>query len=315
MQLRGFKKDIEKFSFQSIALKPDYEGKVNATLIRYVETDQKGIPVLYLHGFSDYFFHPHMAERFHSAGYNFYALELRKYGNSIKPHQHPNYCKNLFEYFEEIDKAIEIITHESGQNAILMGHSNGGLISSLYANYGNLKNKLKLLILNSPFLDMGLNPVIRNFGIPLLGFISRIFPYANIKGIVNPLYPKSLSKNFYGEWEINHDWKPIAGFPGYFSWLKAVSDGQNLLSKKSKIETPILFMHATDSFQPKVWEERIKNSDIILDVEKINKKAKNLGKDLTIMKFTGAMHDIFLSKKEVRNQAFNQVFDWIDERL
>lgn len=311
----GFEKDLDKFTFQNIELKPDYEGKVDATLIRYKKVIKGKIPILYIHGFSDYFFHPHMAERFHEEGYNFFALELRKYGNSIRPHQHANYCRSLFEYFKEIDTALKIITTECEQKAILMGHSNGGLIAALYANHGINRDLIQILILNSPFLDMGLNALVQNFAMPLLGSISGIFPYARVKQIVNPLYPKSLSKNFYGEWEINHAWKPIESFPGYFSWLKAVHDGQKLLNKKSNIEIPILFMHATDSFQPKVWEERIKNSDIILDVKKISKKATTLGKDLTVMKFTKAMHDIFLSQEEVREQAFTQVFKWLRERL
>lgn len=311
----GFANGIENFTIQNIDLGTDYEGKVDASLIRFKKQNANQVPVLYIHGFSDYFFHPHMAGKFHEAGYNFFALELRKYGNSIRIHQHPNYCRSLFEYFPEINQALEIITKESGQKAILFGHSNGGLISSLYAKYGENKNLIQLLILNSPFLDLNLNPLFKKLIIPILGRIAKFFPYSKINNAVNSLYPKSLDKKFYGEWEINNDWKPIKGFPGYFSWLKAVADAQNLVIKNDKIELPILFLHSSDSFNPKHWDERIMESDIILDINEIKKKALKLGTKLTVVEINRAMHDVFLSKKKVREEAFNQMFKWLDKSV
>ena len=63
--------------------------------------------MLYVHGFIDYFFQRHMAERFAAEGYAFYALDLRKHGRSLRPHQHPNFCKNLAEYYPDITRAID----------------------------------------------------------------------------------------------------------------------------------------------------------------------------------------------------------------
>ena len=60
--------------------------------------------VLYVHGFSDYFFQRHMAERFALEGYAFYALDLRKHGRSLRPHQHPNFCKSVAEYYADITR-------------------------------------------------------------------------------------------------------------------------------------------------------------------------------------------------------------------
>jgi alpha-beta hydrolase superfamily lysophospholipase len=39
--------------------------------------------VLYLHGYNDYFFHTHVAEKFNENNFDFYALDLRKYGRSL----------------------------------------------------------------------------------------------------------------------------------------------------------------------------------------------------------------------------------------
>ena len=65
--------------------------------------------MLYVHGFVDYFFQTHLAEFFTARGYDFYALDLRKYGRSLLDHQTPNFCRDMSEYFPEIDAAVRII--------------------------------------------------------------------------------------------------------------------------------------------------------------------------------------------------------------
>ncbi|MEG8036484.1 hypothetical protein QP157_14580 [Sphingomonas sp. LR61] len=48
-----------------------------------------GADVLYVHGWSDYFFQREMAEHLEALGARFFALDLRKYGRSLLPHQTP----------------------------------------------------------------------------------------------------------------------------------------------------------------------------------------------------------------------------------
>src|SRR5437763_11177035 len=110
----------------------DYDGPVVATLVRLPTARAERGVVLYIHGFSDYFFQRHMAERFAAEGYAFYALDLRKYGRSLRPHQHANFCKSLTEYYADISAALEVI----GAPVLLAGHSMGGLVCSLYAHGG-----------------------------------------------------------------------------------------------------------------------------------------------------------------------------------
>ena len=63
-----------------------------ATLVRRRADAPTRRAVLYLHGFVDYFFQTHLAEFFTDRGFDFYALDLRKYGRSLLPHQTPNFC-------------------------------------------------------------------------------------------------------------------------------------------------------------------------------------------------------------------------------
>lgn len=149
--------DIGQFREQTLEMEDDYEGRVIATLIHSPENEGGRSAVLYLHGFNDYFFQAHVAEKFNENGYDFYALDLRKYGRSLLPHQHPNYCRDIKEYYEEIDRSLEIIQEETDKEIILLGHSTGGLIAASYLNDGTYRNQIDKLILNSPFLDFNVN--------------------------------------------------------------------------------------------------------------------------------------------------------------
>ena len=65
------------FEALELGFPDDYDGAVVATLVRLPAAEARSGAVLYVHGFSDYFFQRHMAERFAAEGYAFYALDLR----------------------------------------------------------------------------------------------------------------------------------------------------------------------------------------------------------------------------------------------
>ena len=114
------------FLSETIALRPDDQGEVVATLVvrrAPVPTDKA---VLYVHGYCDYFFNVELADRYNEQGFDFYAIDLRKYGRSLRPHQTPYLALSLDEYFEELDAAVDRIRNRDGHTLLLYnGHSTG----------------------------------------------------------------------------------------------------------------------------------------------------------------------------------------------
>ncbi len=102
------------FERRDISLRDDGDRPV-ATLVRRSPEgpDRAARAVLYLHGFSDYFFQAHLAEAYREHGYAFVALELRRYGRSLRPGQVPFACRSLDDYFEEITAAIDLMVGEA----------------------------------------------------------------------------------------------------------------------------------------------------------------------------------------------------------
>ncbi len=305
----------ESFDDVVLNLPDDYEGKVIATLIISKQNISEHLSVLYVHGFFDYFFHPHLAELFLQHKINFFALDLRKCGRSLLSHQHSNYCKDISEYFEEIDEAIEIIRNNNNSKIILLGHSLGGLICSAYLNNGKNRDSISALVLNSPFFDFN-EPSIIKAVIPFLGkVISTYFPYAKIRDHSLPVYAKSLHKEYYGEWGFNPEWKPLEeGYPIYFSWLNAVNNGFNFIKSHSTIAIPVLVLHSSLSGKYKAWNQKLLEIDGVLNIQDIVRNGQRLGNDVTIISIFQGMHDVFLSKIEVRTYVFDKLMEWMNQK-
>lgn len=304
--------NINDFREQKLELGEDYEGRVIATVIHSPKNKPDRPAVLYIHGFNDYFFQAHVAAQFHEHGYNFYALDLRKYGRSLLPHQHPNYCRSLREYFEEINHTLEIIKGETQEPILFLGHSTGALIQSYYLNKGRYRDLVDRAIFNSPFLQFNLPKWQRKILLPASGFISFFAPYYSQKKSLSHLYSASLFQEKFGEWHFNTDWKPPNGFPAYFKWVHAVYRAQQFLHEHSDLQVPTLILHSDQSSYYKKWNDVILKTDMVLNVHHIKSYGTKLGTHIDFANIPGAIHDVFLSKRRVRNSAFHSVFEWLE---
>ncbi len=293
--MKSWKPDRLLPGFEALELEfsPDYDGPVLATLVRLPAGDAPRGPVLYVHGFSDYFFQRHMAERFAAEGYAFHALELRKYGRSLRPHQHPNFCKSLDEYYPDIDAALDAI----GAPVLLAAHSTGGLICSLYAHEGARRSELQALWLNSAFFDWNL-PEWRKMQMHLAAAIGRFYPFLNDPKAFRPEYTRAL----HAEWDFDLRLKPEYGFPLYYGWLGAISDAFQKLHRGLAIRCPVLSMHSDEA-------------DVVLDWRHIARWSRVLGRDVTVLAFPGAPHDLVCGPPRIRDEVFSQLFAWAERAV
>ncbi len=117
---------------------PDGEGAIDATLVRRTPPARVEGAVIYVHGFSDYFFQTELADFFTDRGFAFYALDLRKCGRSRRDGHTGHYVSDLALYDQELDRALEIVRDETGDKpVVLAAHSTGGLILPLWLDRMN----------------------------------------------------------------------------------------------------------------------------------------------------------------------------------
>jgi alpha-beta hydrolase superfamily lysophospholipase len=279
------------FEAKEFPFADDYDGPVVATLVRLPHASASRGAVLYVHGFIDYFFQRHVALRFAHEGYAFYALDLRKHGRSLRAHQHPCFCKGLSEYFADLTSALV----EIAEPVLLAGHSTGGLVCSLYAHAGERREQVRALWLNSPFFDFNVHGVQRaKLGVG--GALGRWFPFLSDRA-VNPAYVKSLHRDYDGEWDFDLALKPVNGFPAYYGWLAAIRDAHARVHAGLRLECPVLAMHSDEA-------------DIILDWRQIARWSRTLGPRVSVLQFPGGLHDLALSRAEIRDEVFRQLFEW-----
>lgn len=139
-----------------------------------------------------------MARWFVARGWSFYALDLRKYGRSLEAGQTPYYCRDLHEYYPEIDRSIERMRQDRIERIVLMGHSTGGLLASLYASDGRRRADIERLILNSLFFEFNASWFKRRVAVPVAAVLGRLWPYAHKKNELSPFYFDSVYRGRAG---------------------------------------------------------------------------------------------------------------------
>lgn len=300
------------FNTTKLALNMDFEGKVEATLIFRKAKLKSTKAVLYVHGFIDYFFQNHLADWSNDQGLNFYALDLRKHGRSILPHQKPNMTRDLREYFEEFDNAINIIRKENNF-LVMIGHSTGGLSSSLYAHYHNKDNKIDGLILNSPFFDFNKPQGFKKNILPIVAKLGLRFPKLPSPEGLKAGYAKSIHKDHNGEWDFDLLYKPLHGFKINFGWIAAIYYAQKTLQEGLDIKCPVLLMYSSKSVTPGKYQKSMHTADAVLNVADIKKYADGIGQNVRKVEIEDGVHDLILSNEKARKKTFAEMTKFINQ--
>jgi len=298
----------EPFESAEIPLPPDRFGACRAVLVRGPKPENFRGSVLYVHGFNDYFFQTWLAESLAEDGWWFHAVDLRRYGRSVREGDKISLVNSLADYDIELRAALSIMPKPH----VYLGHSTGGLTLSLFAT----REPPAAMVLNAPFLDLperarklgrwtaALAPIAPDWKLPL--------PPA-------PAYGRSLHvptgehPEYYGRFSFNQVWKDPEAGPIHPAWMRAVRKGHAQVSKGLGLDMPILVMHSNHDGTHKGVSNA--HRDVVLDVADQIRLSPRLGKDVTRITLRNAVHDVFLSSEEVIDQALAHTKAFLNEHL
>lgn len=301
---------------------PDGEGDLVATLVRRGDSGRAARAVLAVHGYTDYFFHTDLADRFTDRGFAFYALDLHKCGRSWREGQTPHFTTDLASYGRELERALAVIAAETGGATVCAyGHSAGGLILTLWLDtlrQRGLTAALGIggLVLNSPFFDLQGPAILRTA--PTSAALRALARVRKMKVVRKPTpggYGITLHRDYAGEFEYDLTWKPLGGFPVTFGWINAVRRGHARLHRGLDVGVPNLILRSDHSVaEPRGASEpnAIQFGDAVLDVRQIARWAGCVGNHTTVAPITDAKHDVFLSVSEPRAAAYRELDHWLD---
>lgn len=295
---------------------PDGEGELEATLVRRGEPDPSaGRAVLMVHGFTDYFFNTELADHFATRGFAFYALDLHKCGRSHRDGQTPHFTTNLARYDAELELALDAIAAESPGRVLVYGHSAGGLVVSLWLDRLRSRGASAVsgLILNSPWLDLQGHAILRTP--PTSAALLALGRFRKRKVVRRPAeggYGTTLHRDYHGDFDYDLNWKPVGGFPVTFGWINAIRRGHAKLHRGLDVGVPNLILRSDRSVREVSDAAEIQRGDAVLDVAQIARWAGCIGNRTTIVPIIDAKHDVFLSLREPRDQAYAELDRWLD---
>jgi alpha-beta hydrolase superfamily lysophospholipase len=345
-------------------------GALVATLVRSIPNpvttafaSLRDVDVLYVHGWSDYFFQRELAEFWTRRGARFYALDLRRYGRSLRDGQAPGYIDSLDDYDADIGAALRAMghpapaaqtaapheahvlsalaarthaqpagaqrTHEQpaaapnvqpqepdrherrrGRRLVLMGHSTGGLTLTLWA--ARHPGFADALVLNSPWLELQLGPLGRQALAPLVDMRARIDPRGTQPAVDFGFYTRAQEEiGTLPHADHRALWRPDRGFPTAPGWLSAVMAGHRRVAAGVDVGCPAMVLLSTASTAPLSWRESMTSTDSVLVVDDIARAATKIGELVTISRIPGAIHDVFLSRDEPRERAYDALDRWV----
>jgi alpha-beta hydrolase superfamily lysophospholipase len=268
-----------------------------------------------VHGYVDYFFQRHLGDWWAEQGFDFYALDLRKYGRSLRPWQTANDVTDLRTYLEELNAAARIIREDDGHEVLVaMGHSTGGLLLSLWAHAQRGRGVIGAVVLNSPWFDLNRDWFQRVVLTRILDVLGGVAPRV-VVGHLAVHYGQSLHVESGGPWEYDLTWKPHEGFPIRAGFVRTIRRGHARLARGLDIDCPVLVCCAGRSGPHDRWHADLATTDSVLDVEHIVARAPGLGSDVTVVRIPDGVHDLALSGPQARQRFFDEVRAWTDQHV
>ncbi|ALX65617.1 alpha/beta hydrolase [Microbacterium sp. XT11] len=325
----------DEFEQLTLDLGEDDEGPVVATLVRALprrttwwekttrsfrgasgpERMLDGVDVLYVHGWSDYFFQKRLARFWTSRGARFFALDLRKYGRSLRPQQTPGYVTDLATYDEDIAAALAEMGHAEGEEStdrrlVLFGHSTGGLSLSLWAS--RHPDAADALVLNSPWLEFQVASA-RPLLTPMAELQARWAPRDVAPQVDLGFYTRAQQEVADPDdpVEVNLEWRPVQTMAVHAGWFHAILRGHATVAAGLAIPAPVCVLLSARSATPARWSEDLTRADSVLAVDAVARAALKLGPSVTVERIDGALHDVFLSRHDAREEAYRRLERWV----
>lgn len=302
------------YTAETIGLAPDAEGEVVATLVHRPAVGPARGAVLHVHGFADYFFQDAFATWLSERGWDFYALDLRKYGRSLRPHQTPTDVDDLRTYGEELDAAWSRVTERDGHDHVVVSaHSTGAPVVALWAHDRSeaLRGVLAGMVLNSPWLDLAGPWWLRTVGTRAIDLVGGVRPAVVVPRTIDGGYGRSLHVEFGGSHDYDLAWKPIDSFPVRFGWLRAVRRTHAELHRGIGLPCPVLVLTSDRSTVPPLSDDDLATTDVVLDVEQMWRWAPRLGRRVEVVAVEGAVHDVVLSREPALGRVYAELDRWL----
>src|SRR5690606_19006959 len=151
---------------------------------------------------------------------------------------------------------------------------------------------------------------------------AAIAPVVELQARLRPLNAApQIDLGFYGwaqaevadpddRMDVNLAWRPAHSMAVHAGWLHAILAGHRRVDEGLNITAPVCVLLSSRSALPTRWSEELTSADTVLVVANIARAALKLGPSVTVERIDGALHDLFLSRKDARDEAYARLDRW-----
>jgi lysophospholipase len=248
--------------------------------------------LLFVHGLAEHsgrYLNP--VRHFVARGWSCFGFDYRSHGKSPGPRVHIN---SFDEFLADLSEGHRLarIRHPK-QKVYLVGHSQGGLLSLIYAQQN--PDNLAGVVVSSPFL--GVHPESRPSPVVMGAskFISRITPKMMFSKVANPAY---LSRD--PEVEKDYVADPLVSNQVSARWATEVFSAQRTALAEAPLMTiPTLVMQAGD--------------DRLVDPDATRTWVASAPADLVdYVEWEGYYHELFNEPVLERRMVFDKMESWLE---
>ncbi|MDO4790867.1 MAG: alpha/beta hydrolase [Buchananella hordeovulneris] len=274
--------------------------------------------VLYIHGFQDYFFHPHLARAWEKAGYTFFALDLRGNGRAWDGTGEIGQVDHLRAYGDDLMRSIHLIRSAGAKRVVINGHSTGGLLAAVWTHA--FPEAVDALVLNSPWLDLA-GPLAARLPARAVAKAAAAINRSALLATLPGYFAAGLHYSTGGEFHFSLARKIITGAAVRAGFLSSVIAAQAAVARGLNLPVPALVCHSSRSQLALGWGHDAmlraakSDSDVVLDVKRIAARTPSLGPYAERAVIVDGKHDLALSKPAAREEYFRTISLWTDKAL
>lgn len=262
-------------------------------VLRSWTVDVARADILFCHGFQEYSGRYHSeAEFFNSAGYNFYAFDMRTHGESEGKER--CYIEEFDDYINDLDSVKKHYKIGKERPFFLMGHSMGGLVVVSYVLAHRKHKNFTGMLLSAPLLQTNsdMAPTLQK----MAGIVGKITPrLKTVKLDINAVSSDPEEVKKYKE-------DPLIYKKGIYakSGMELINQTRNIQQQFQNIKCDFIIQHSLD--------------DQLSDYKGSQRMVENCSSESKMLVALDNLgHEIL--KDKTKESVRNTFLDWMDFRI
>ena len=263
-------------------------------VVDWSEGEPARAKLAFVHGWAEYTGrYDHVAEWFGAHGLACYGVDLRGHGHSDGIR---GFIRDYSEYIDDCEAFVSWVM-EQGDTSLpvfLVSHSQGGLITTRFAEQRPLANDLAGLVASAPMYGLAIE--VPGWKAAMGDLMSRVWPSLALEAGVDP---ETLSKDADRNRDYMED--PLIFSKATSRWFTESKMAQEQsLAAAQRIAIPVLLLHSPDDRVNAYAATRAIYDRLDVD-------------DKTIKPYKGLRHELF--NEVEREDVFADVLEWLEARL